>query len=618
MLLYLCCLFSVIVGMAQDKKSIPAMSSRQKISVVFIGNSITEATYLQETPPMAATSCLQALGYDVKSINCGISGYNSNDFQPGTKAFQKVTCSATKINQKGSQLIFSIKLGTNDSPSKGTNGSPVEAPVFKRNMQTIIDSLHSMFPLAVFILNYPLWYSENTQNGAVYLKDGLQRLQTYFPIIDQIVRENTEYVFNGDKTGFSMFKKNPSKYYKPQEGKQGTYYLHPNAYGAKVLGLLWAKAIDRVMKSRKMQTWLNRAPVIAEREFSNWPEKASPEFVGKLVSKRFVDVPHPNFNGSPSFPDQITYPEVCTWFGTLRYARVTGNRHLLRQLEVRFLPIFGPERHLQPLPNHVDHAIFGVVPLQLYLQTGNKAYKEMGMWYADEQWTIPCDAKENKSQYNLLLDQNLSWQTRFWSDDMFMITAIQTQAYLVTKDNKYIDRMAHEFVAYLERLQQPNGLFHHAEDVPIYWGRGNGWVAAGFTEMLGQLPADNPDRPEILAAYQRMMKSLLNYQKGEGLWGQIVDDKNSWTETSGSAMFIYAMIKGVKRGWLDAKEFAPRVRKAWIALTGHINENGDIDGVCEGTNRLNDREYYLHRRTLLGDMHGQAPVMWCVTAFLQD
>lgn len=107
MLLYLCCLFSVIVGMAQDKKSIPAMSSRQKISVVFIGNSITEATYLQETPPMAATSCLQALGYDVKSINCGISGYNSNDFQPGTKAFQKVTCSATKTNQKGSQLIFS-------------------------------------------------------------------------------------------------------------------------------------------------------------------------------------------------------------------------------------------------------------------------------------------------------------------------------------------------------------------------------------------------------------------------------------------------------------------------------------------------------------------------------
>ncbi|HAT61065.1 MAG TPA: lipolytic protein G-D-S-L family [Prevotella sp.] len=251
-LLYLCCFFSVNVILARDKESVSAILFPQKLSLVFIGNSITEATYLKVTPPMAATSYLQTLGYDVKSINCGISGYNSNDFQPGSKAFVRVMNLASKINQKGYQLIFSISLGTNDSPSKGTNGSPVEAAMFKHNIQTIIDSLHSAFPLAVFMLNYPLWYSENTQNGAVYLKDGLQRLQTYFPIIDQIVRENTEYVFNGDKTGFSMFKKNPSKYYKPQEGKQGTYYLHPNAYGAKVLGLLWAKAIDRVMKSRKM------------------------------------------------------------------------------------------------------------------------------------------------------------------------------------------------------------------------------------------------------------------------------------------------------------------------------------------------------------------------------
>ena len=114
-----------------------------------------------------------------------------------------------------------------------------------------------------------------------------------------------------------------------------------------------------------------------------------------------------------------------------------------------------------------------------------------------------------------------------------------------------------------------------------------------------------------------MMNSLRDYQKEDGLWGQLVDDKTTWTETSGSAMFVYAMVKGVKKGWLDEATYAPLVRKAWIALIGHIDENGDIDGVCEGTNKTNDRQFYLNRKTLPGNMHGQAPVLWCVNAFLE-
>ena len=44
---------------------------------------------------------------------------------------------------------------------------------------------------------------------------------------------------------------------------------------------------------------------------------------------------------------------------------------------------------------------------------------------------------------------------------------------------KYIDRTAKAMVAYLDRLQQPNGLFFHTEDARFYWSRGNGWMAAG-------------------------------------------------------------------------------------------------------------------------------------------
>lgn len=354
----------------------------------------------------------------------------------------------------------------------------------------------------------------------------------------------------------------------------------------------------------------------AQSAFKQWPAGSSPQEIGKRVSKRFVEVPHPNFNGNPAPPNEITYPETCAWLGALRYAAVTKNKGLLRQLEERFLPIFGPERRLQPLPDHVDHTVFGVIPLQLYAQTGKEIYRQMGVWYADEQWTMPRNTKHREA-YQALLDQGLSWQTRFWIDDMFMISAIQSQAYYVTKERKYIDRAAAEMVVYLGKIQRPNGLFYHAEDVPFFWGRGNGWMAAGMTELLGLLPEDNPNRPHILESYRLMMRTLLRYQKPDGLWGQLVDDTTTWTETSGSAMFAYAMIKGVKQGWLDEATYAPVARKAWIALTQLIDEKGDLAGVCEGTNKTNDRQFYLNRKTLLGNMHGQAPILWCVTAFLE-
>lgn len=80
----------------------------------------------------------------------------------------------------------------------------------------------------------------------------------------------------------------------------------------------------------------------AQKAFKDWPDGVSPKVVGELVSKRFVEVPHPNFNGNPAPPNEITYPETCAWFGALRYADITNNKKLLVQLEERFLPIFGP------------------------------------------------------------------------------------------------------------------------------------------------------------------------------------------------------------------------------------------------------------------------------------
>jgi unsaturated rhamnogalacturonyl hydrolase len=77
------------------------------------------------------------------------------------------------------------------------------------------------------------------------------------------------------------------------------------------------------------------------------------------------------------------------------------------------------------------------------------------------------------------------------------------------------------------------------------------------------------------------------------------------------------MITGVKNGWLDAAEYGPAARKAWISVVGYIDQNNDITSVCEGTGKKNDLEYYYMRKRRTGDFHGQAPVLWAASALLR-
>jgi unsaturated rhamnogalacturonyl hydrolase len=209
---------------------------------------------------------------------------------------------------------------------------------------------------------------------------------------------------------------------------------------------------------------------------------------------------------------------------------------------------------------------------------------------------------------------------------MYMITAVQVQAFRATRDRKYLDRAAITMAAYLDKLQQPNGLFFHAADSPFYWGRGNGWVAAGMTELLRSLPRNHPKRPRILNGYRKMMASLLKYQAEDGLWRQLIDHPDVWAETSSTGMFTFAMVTGVKNGWLPAKTYGPAARKAWLGLVQQIGSDANVRHVCVGTNKANAEvgsnletqlKYYLDRARRTGDLHGQAPILWSATALLR-
>lgn len=336
-----------------------------------------------------------------------------------------------------------------------------------------------------------------------------------------------------------------------------------------------------------------------KQEFKNWPPVASPKEIGKRIAVNLI--PRNHDLQKPS----VHYAEDSTWYASLRFARLSKDTDLQKSLIRKFDPILTPEgRKSISMTRHVDHAVFGIVPLELYIQTKEQKYLEIGKMLADQQWEKP--------------DKNgLSDQTRFWIDDMYMITILQLQAYRATRDKVYLDRAALEMVAYLDKLQQPNGLFYHGPAFPFFWGRGNGWVAGGMAELLSELPARHPRRARIMAGYLKMMDSLLKFQDTDGMWHQLIDHPESYKETSCTGMFTFAMITGVKKGWLKDKAYAQAARKGWLALIQYIDSKGNIGEVCVGTGQTNSLEFYLNRPRARGDFHGQAPVAWCAMALLQ-
>ena len=202
----------------------------------------------------------------------------------------------------------------------------------------------------------------------------------------------------------------------------------------------------------------------------------SPAEVGRRVAENFV-------GAAVRAPDGVRHLP-----GGVRLVRLAdaGEPHAQRRRcgsgsSAKFDPLFTPEgaKHISPNA-HVDFRVFGTVPLEIYMQTKDPRFLDLGRSFADKQWETTTP-------------DGITTEARYWIDDMFMITAVQIQAYRATGDRKYLDRTAKAMVAYLDRLQQPNGLFFHAPDSPFYWSRGNGWMAAGSAELLRSLPADHPD-----------------------------------------------------------------------------------------------------------------------------
>ncbi len=321
----------------------------------------------------------------------------------------------------------------------------------------------------------------------------------------------------------------------------------------------------------------------------------------------------------------VHYSVVSLWVNALECAHIAGDSNLVRRLVAAFEPAYGEKKTWMNGYRHVDLSIVGAIPLEIAILTGDKRAKELGLMYADRQWEEPREGLDwGKRWYDAipLAERHANWEkgyspeTRMWIDDMYMVTFLQSQAYRLTGDRKYIERAGKEMCMYLEKLQRPDGLFDHAPGAPFAWGRGNGWMAAAMAMNLRHLPADSEWRAPILKGYRKMMSALLKWQRPNGLWGQLVNDPESYDETSATAMFAYAFAEGAKAGILNG-EYKAAVEKAYAALVARLDEYGNLPDVCVGTGWKNDRNHYLTRPRCIGDPHGQAPLLWLCGALMR-
>jgi rhamnogalacturonyl hydrolase YesR len=225
----------------------------------------------------------------------------------------------------------------------------------------------------------------------------------------------------------------------------------------------------------------------------------------------------------------------------------------------------------------------------------------------------------SSKQYRLkdgTLARNTPYPNTLWLDDLYMAIPALAEAYRLTGKQQYLDDAVQQILHSAGRMFLPEtNLFMHGwveamEPHPaFYWGRANGWAMLSLADLLDVMPAGHPRYKDVLNLFRNFCQGLAACQSGKGMWHQLLDRNDSYPESSCTAMFVYGLAHGINKGWIDDKTFGPAALLGWNALSGQINNMGQIENVCVGTGISFDPAYYYHRRVHPFTAHGYGPVL---------
>ena len=276
---------------------------------------------------------------------------------------------------------------------------------------------------------------------------------------------------------------------------------------------------------------------------------------------------------------------------------------------------------------HYDASVFGS---PCFLQRSIKlsdldSIGTMGMNFCDLYSLKPSDTVKHviDSLYDAMCkniprfsDGTFHRETTMWSDDTFMSMPFLARLGKLTGDDKYFEECICQINGFFKRLfMEDEKLISHiyfledekANRVP--WGRGNGWVFITLSEVLERMPDSFEEKEDIIRKFRLFAEGIRAVQDESGMWHQVLNMPSSYKETSCTGMFALGMLRGVKNGWLD-DSYMEIVENAITAIKNEaVDSDGNVIGVCRGSECSYDPLYYAKLGTVVNDDHGTGIIL---------
>lgn len=228
---------------------------------------------------------------------------------------------------------------------------------------------------------------------------------------------------------------------------------------------------------------------------------------------------------------------------------------------------------------------------------------------------------------------------QMWLDGLFMAEPFAAEYSLIFNHPEHFDHIAKQF-ALIEKyaVDDKTGLIYHAYDEskeqkwadpktgrsPHFWSRAIGWYAMALVDVLDYIPANHPERANLIKYLQRLAPALVKYQDAKsGVWYQMTTQgtrKGNYFEASASCMFVYALAKGVRMGYLPASYLAS-AQKGYTGIlkefieeeangTISLNKTVSVGGLGGSPYRDGTYEYYLSEPIRKNDLKGVGPFIF--------
>ena len=289
---------------------------------------------------------------------------------------------------------------------------------------------------------------------------------------------------------------------------------------------------------------------------------------------------------------------------------------------------------------NLDHICPGRALFGLYDRTGDARYKMV----LD---TLFAQLQEQPRNADGGFWHKEVYPHQMWLDGLYMAEPFYAEyavQYLSGAEyEKAVDDIVNQFVVVAAHTYDPaTGLYRHAYDdsremfwcdkatgqSAHAWGLAMGCYAMSSVETLQYLGVDDTTRPmvEILNHIYEVLPKYAD--PATGMWYQVLDQpgrEGNYLESTASAMFVYAMLKGVRLGYLPA-ETGPGARRLYEKFVDRfVKENPDgtitltdccsVAGLGGKGMRSGTFEYYISEPVIDNDCKGVGPFIWASLEF---